>query len=198
MISSLVGTVEDLANQTVTVNVNGVGYEVHCTASCLARLVLGAKATLVIYTDVKEDSIRLYGFDDKLEKHVFLLLTKVKGVGAKSAADILSQIDKLELLRVIGSADTTRLQSVRGIGRKIAERIIVELKDRVSDFVNESSATSPILAGSNSGPFYYAMEAMIALGFPRKEAERAVREVEKGGGSESDPGQIVREALRFV
>src|SRR5262245_52116349 len=102
MIGQLSGTVTQLFGQVVLLDVGGVGYEVHCSFACVQRLSVGATATIVVHTDVKEDSIRLYGFDDYLEKQVFLLLTKVTGVGAKSASEIVSHMDKLELLRAIG------------------------------------------------------------------------------------------------
>ena len=112
MISSLKGTVAEISGAQVTLEVHGVGYELRCSQACLAALSEGQAAALVVYTDVKEDSISLYGFADRLEKQVFLLLTKVKGVGARTASDILSRVDKVELLRIIGAGDLARLQAV--------------------------------------------------------------------------------------
>ena len=94
MISMLQGTVFSIEGAIVTLDVGGVGYEVQCSRACVASLGRGETATLVISTQVKEDSIKLYGFADRLEKRVFHMLTLVKGVGARSASEIISQIDK--------------------------------------------------------------------------------------------------------
>src|SRR3990167_1206675 len=125
MISRLRGTVIDSTLDTLTLDVQGVGYEIYPTSSCREALAVGEEADVVIYTDVKEDSITLYGFRDRLEKQAFLLLKTVKGVGSKSAADIISRLDKIALFRAIASGDLARLQSVRGVGKKTAERIVV-------------------------------------------------------------------------
>ena len=198
MISSLHGTVEDMTLDVVTLSVNGVGYEVTCTRGLGATLSTGDKASLIVHTDVKEDSIRLYGFKDKLEKQVFLLLIKVSGVGSKSAVEILSNIDKLELLRAIGSADTAKLQRVKGIGKKTAERIVVELKDKVAEFADQSSAQRGAKPLDMPQAVQDAMAAMMALGFSRRDAERAVTAVQSSHGSAGTSGDIVREALKFV
>jgi Holliday junction DNA helicase RuvA len=188
-----------MAGNTVTLNVQGVGYEVLCSAHCIAGLAPESDATIVVYTDVKEDSIRLYGFADSLEKQVFLLLTRVKGLGAKSASDIVSRIDKRELLRAIGAGDVVKLQQLRGVGKKTAERIVVELKDRVAEYVlgrEESSGRT-----EEGGPFEEALAALQALGFSGREAEQAVRQVRAevpAGGALPDSGEVVRQALRFV
>lgn len=198
MIASLEGKVEDLTLDVATILVNGVGYEVWCTRACAASLSVGDAAQIVTYTDVKEDSIRLYGFEDKTERQVFLLLLKVSGVGAKSAVEILSHVDKLELLRIIGAGDAGRLQQIKGIGRKTAERIIVELKDRVSEFA-ESGAIAHN-AGHLEMPeaMQDALAALLALGFSRRDAERALN-VARGSIKENmSPGEIVRETLRFI
>jgi len=199
MIAWLHGTVVDVAGSTVTLNVHGVGYELLCSAHCVAGLEAGNDATIVVYTDVKEDSIRLYGFADPLEKQVFRLLTRVKGLGAKSASDIVSRIDKRELLRAIGAGDVVKLQQLRGVGKKTAERIVVELKDRVAEYAlgrEESTGRT-----DEGGPFEEALAALQALGFSGREAEQAVRQVRAalpGGGSVPDSGEVVRQALRFV
>lgn len=198
MIASLKGTIVDLAGSTVVVEVQGVGYEVRCSQACLAQLSPGAEAALVIYTDVKEDAINLYGFADRLEKHVFVLLTKVNGVGAKTAADIISRIDKRELLRVIGSGDLPKLQSIRGVGRKTAERIVVELKDRVAEMASEKEE-SRRSGGAGGEPFEDAVQALVALGFSRRDAAKAVDQVRAAcSGAEIEPGRAVKEALRYI
>jgi Holliday junction DNA helicase RuvA len=197
MISRLRGQVVELNGRLVTLDVQGVGYEVMASGALLKLLALGQEAEFVVYTDVKEDSIKLYGFEDQLEKQVFLLLTKVRGLGAKSAAEVISGMDKRELLRAIGAGDLRRLQSVRRVGKKLAERIVVELKDRVAEFALERSLAQSIEIEITE-PFREAVQALEALGFSRPDAERAVQKVQLGAKPPSDTALILKEALRFV
>lgn len=198
MISSLRGTLEELTLGVATIVVNGVGYEVWCSRACETGLSLGNEAHVVTYTDVKEDSIRLYGFQDSTERQVFLLLLKVSGVGAKSAVEILSHIDKLELLRIIGAGDAGRLQQIKGIGRKTAERIIVELKDRVSEFAESGACVHEIGQAQMPEAMQDALAALMALGFAKRDAERAMVSAKGAIRDKMTPGEIVREALRFI
>ncbi|NLF25587.1 MAG: Holliday junction branch migration protein RuvA [Deltaproteobacteria bacterium] len=199
MIGALSGTVSDISGNRITLDVQGVGYELCCSRASLEKLVQGEEAALIVFTDVKEDSINLYGFEDRLEKQVFLLLTKVNGVGARTASEIISRMDKLELLRVIGAGDVARLQMVKGIGKKTAERIVVELKDRVAEFAVEKGELQGGLSSSLDQPYEDAIQALVALGFSRKVAEQAVAQARAGLSSEhSDSGKIIKEALRFI
>lgn len=198
MIASLSGKISDISGNFVVVDVGGVGYEVFCSYNAVQKLQLGADHSLVIYTDVKEDSINLYGFEDKQEKQVFLLLLKVKGVGAKTASQIISRANKLDLLRAIGNNDLTKLQAVKGIGKKMAERIIVELRDQVSEFVMETTADGHVNIMEITGPYDDAIRVLQALGFSKKEAEMSVGKVRNTGGVKEDSGEIVKEALRYV
>ncbi len=200
MISLLRGLVASLSGNLLTLDVQGVGYEVICTQGRLSTLDLGQEVQIVIFTEVKEESIRLYGFADSLEKQVFLLLTKVKGVGARTACDIVSYMDKRELLKAIGEGNLTRLQGIRGIGKKTAERIIVELKDKVGEYVIEqrSSGLRPEREITHN-PGDEAIEALIVLGFARKDAERVVHAVQADASvSAKDAGVLVKEALRHI
>ena len=199
MIGRIRGKVESIGIGTVLIDVSGVGYELHCSASCLAGLEEGRESTLIVYTEVREDLIRLHGFSDTLEKQVFLMLTKVNGVGARTASDILSQIEKRELLRAIGSGDVARLQSLRGIGKKSAERIVVELRDSVESLVGPVKGLAAHVEVLPTVPTDDAVQALVALGFSRKDAERAVSQVSREvPQSANDSGSLVKEALRFV
>ena len=194
MISRLRGTLISVSGNAACIDVNGIGYEVHCSAALLAILAPAKVVTVVAHTDVREDAIKLYGFADELEKQVFLLLLKVSGVGAKTASDIVSAVDKTDLLRIIGCGDLTKLQKIKGIGKKTSERIIVELRDRVGELVGISGQSGMKIEVSRT-PTLEAIEALVALGFARAAAEKAVGEV---GAQHEDPGAIVREALRYV
>ncbi|RIL09605.1 MAG: Holliday junction branch migration protein RuvA, partial [Proteobacteria bacterium] len=181
MISSLRGIIEEVSGNTVTLDVQGVGYEILCSNACLVQLSQGETIRMVIYTDVREDSIRLFGFEDQLEKQVFLLLMQVKGIGPRSSADIVSRINKRELLRAIGAGDVGQLQSVKGVGKKTAERIVVELKDKVAEFVMERQYTSLVVEREVVGPFEEAAQALQALGFSRRDAEKAIQSAQSQG-----------------
>ena len=199
MIGSLTGIIRGVELFTVLIDVNGVGYEVECTEATIRTIELGAQVSLVIFTDVREDAIVLFGFADKHEKQVFLLLQKVKGVGARTASQIISRIDKVELLRMIGAGDLTRLQSVRGIGKKLAERIIVELKDLVAVHAMDRQQKLVGMIEVKTEPYQDAISALEALGFSKRDAEKAVSEVRNLGSiAKSDSGEIVKEALRFI
>lgn len=204
MISRLKGNFSDRAGCLVTIDVNGVGYEITATSALLNRLDLleGDKIiSVVVSTDVREDAINLYGFDDHLEKQVFLLLRKVNGLGARTACDIISKIDKRELLRAIGSGDIHKLQSVKGIGRKKAERIVVELRDQVGmGAVGPLNENIEISKGSNfQNGLNDALQGLLSLGFGRKEAEAAISKVRDCSDLATlSSGEIIREALRFV
>jgi holliday junction DNA helicase RuvA len=137
MIGYLKGVIKEQVGRELTLLVGGVGYTVNCTSNALKGYSLGDEVELTIYTEVKEDLLRLHGFCNRLEKQVFLLLLKVKGVGVKTAADLVSQMDCIELLRAIYAEDSKALSTVKGLGIKTAARIVLELKDRVSDFVEE-------------------------------------------------------------
>ena len=196
MISWLKGKVLETSDNIAILDVSGVGYEIICSRQCMSTLMQQPEASVTIYTDVHQDSIRLYGFADKLEKQVFLLLKQVKGMGAKTASEVVSNVDKLELLRIIGSSNLTKLQTIRGIGKKTAERIVVELRDKVGQFAVDRQSNMTI-EKHVAVPASEAVDALCALGFTRKEAEAAVRAV-NGIERLTDTGEIVREALRFV
>ncbi len=195
MISSLRGKVQEIDVNTITLDVNGVGYEILCSGETVSNLDAKKEVTVIIYTDVREDAINLYGFSDKLEKRVFLLLTKVKGLGAKSASEVISKINKIELLRIIGNENVQALQQIKGIGKKTAERIVLELKDQVTQFANlhyDGLAIEKSIIPDRQE----AVSALVALGFARKDAEVAVSNVKNS--SKLDTGEIVKEALKYV
>lgn len=197
MIGRLEGKVLERDGRVIILDVGGVGYEVNCSQRVLERVETGETLRVVIYTDVREDQIALYGFSDRLEKQVFLLLTQVKGVGSKSASEILSWINPSELLRSIGSGDANRIQQIKGIGKKSAERIIVELKDKVVGLADERRGVHMQVEVAASEPQDEAVEALLALGFSEREARGAVSEAIRSG-VQSEAGEIVKSALQFV
>jgi Holliday junction DNA helicase RuvA len=205
MISRLHGEVVEIDGDGIVVDVNGVGYEVACTTALLSRLSLGTRAIFSVYTDVREDAIRLFGFDSVAERHIFLLLNRVSGMGPRSSLDVVSNVAIRDLLRAIGSGDVRALMSIKGVGKKKAERIVVELRDLVANMAGERadslramvsverSTETPASAVSSD-----AVSALEVLGFARRDAESAVSQAVQGRGSVGDVGELIREALRYV
>jgi Holliday junction DNA helicase RuvA len=205
MISRLRGLVVELDGDSIVIDVNGVGYSVICTATLLGRLETGNEETLCVYTDVREDAIRLFGFSSHAERQMFLLLNKVSGLGPKSSIDVLSNVPIRDLLRAIGAGDVHALMSIKGVGRKKAERIVVELKDLVVSMADDRSSDlrsmMTVERGTPeraAGPTGDAVAALEVLGFLRKDAEAAVSKAIEGGWQHGDAGDLIREALRFV
>lgn len=205
MISRLHGEVVEIDGDSIVVDVNGVGYEVASTTALLSRLALGSRATFSVYTDVREDAIRLFGFDSPAERHMFLLLNRVSGMGPRSSLDVVSNVAIRDLLRAIGSGDVRALMSIKGVGKKKAERIVVELKDLVANMAGERAGSLRSIVSverstepSRDGVSSDAVAALEVLGFARRDAEMAVSQAVQGGGAFGEVGDLVREALRYV
>jgi len=205
MISRLHGAVVEVEGDCVVIDVQGVGYEVVCTSALLSRLTVGDRATLSVYTDVREDAIRLFGFDSVAERHVFLLLNRVSGIGPRSSLDVVSNVAIRDLLRAIGSGDVKSLMSIKGVGKKKAERIVVELKDLVANMAGERADSLRSAVTVERGPIERAngvsvdaVSALEVLGFGKKDAESAVGQAIASKGAFEAVGDLVREALRFV
>ena len=195
MIAALSGKVKSIAGFEVVVDVNGVGYLINCTKQAAINLDLDQAADLIIHTDVQEQSIKLYAFVDQTELRVFKLLIGVNKIGAKTASEILSAIDKTDLLRLLASSDLNGLKKIKGIGAKTAERLVVELRDKVKDLVNETRLTRSS-SESDSPQLEDALAALQALGFSRKQSDVALAGIEVN--AKSDTSDLVREALARI
>lgn len=144
MIGLLRGKVLDAGSEVLLVDTNGVGYEVAVSAAVLSELSAVETQGIRVFTDVKENSISLYGFKDKFEREVFLLLKKVKGVGSKTALSIISGLGPTAVLNSIGMNDVSGFKSISGIGSKTAERIILELKTNVAELLKTQSLNGQV------------------------------------------------------
>ena len=206
MIAQLRGIVAARFGNSVILDVQGVGYELLCTAELLAGLEEGSERSVIVFTEVREDAIKLFGFVDRLEREVFVLLQKVRGIGAKSALDLLSGMTVRELLRAIGNGDVIKLQSIKGVGRKTAERVVLELKEKVAEYVltllpdEPAPATRSARGAVGDRWVEDGVDALVALGFGRKEAQQAVDQARARGAftNEGDTSELVRQALQFV
>lgn len=194
MIGYLKGKVLDLTLESALIEVNGVGYEVACTGAAFSRLARGGEGEVYTYLQMKEDGISLYGFADLKEKELFLKLTSVQGVGAKMALALLSAMRPEELYDVIASADAKRLSTVKGVGRKTADRIILELHGKISATAILSREGTPSPGVKASSEDEDAVGALMNLGFTRQESARAVERARREGAKSIE--EVISSALK--
>jgi len=180
VIAQISGTLAQKIPGEIIIDVGGVGYQVLIPLSVFYQLPeIGASVSLQIYTHVREDALQLFGFTDLAEKQVFLLLISVSGIGPKLAVNILSGIPAEELARALKEGDQVRLVAIPGVGRKLAERMIVELKDKFASLSPAGVESAKPVIGSQV--MQDAVSALVNLGYKRPEAEKMVREVLKNG-----------------
>ena len=176
MIGKLKGIIDSCYHDHVIIDVGGVGYLVFCSSKTLANLTPGGSVMLLIETHVREDHIHLYGFYSSEEKSSFILLQSVKGVGTRMSLAILSTLSPDEISYALATKDTTAFSRVSGVGKKLAERIITELKDKYSsNYISEIPITSS--AGKDSSINNIAIDsisALVALGINKAEAQNRV------------------------
>ena len=173
MIAFLRGRVLDKQPNRITVDVQGVGYEVHVPLSTYYDIGgEGSEVALRIHTHVREESLQLYGFLTVLEQQLFERLIGISGIGPKLAIAVLSGIDTAELVGAVQRSDVVRLTSVPGVGRKTAERIVLELKDRLAQLVVPAGSAAP--ASSADRLRDDVLSALQNLGYHRPLAEKAV------------------------
>jgi len=205
MIATLTGTVFDKHPGRVIVDVGGVGYEVQISSRTYDRLPAnGDEAFLYVYTSVREDAITLFGFAHLEEKELFLLLNTVSGVGPKLALGILSGISASDLGEALSMKNMSRLTALSGVGKKTAERMCVELQDKVSRFITHAPGAGIDLPGSGAiegDNVQDAVSALINLGYPQNTAWQALRRVQKTQEQPVDEmpiEELIRQALRVL
>ena len=193
MIAQISGILAQKIPGEAVVDVGGVGYQVFIPLNVFYGLPeIGAAVCLQIYTHVREDALQLFGFQDHAEKQLFLLLLGVSGIGPRLAVNILSGIAAEELSRALKEGDQVRLVAIPGVGRKLAERMIVELKDKFATL----AAAGPESAKADRGSqlLLDAISALVNLGYKRPDAEKMVREALRKG--EHSLENVLKEALR--
>jgi len=196
MIGQLRGRLTDKRPNQVLVDVGGVGYIVQVPLSTYAALGdLHAEVTLLIHTHVREDQLALYGFLSSREKHFFEMLLSASGVGPSLALKILSGMSVEELIPAIRNGDLVRLTKIPGVGRKTAERIVVELKDKL-DAVTVEAAERPA-ASSPAGIEADVVSALVNLGYDARTAESAVSEAKREAGCKNFE-QLLRTSLQIL
>ncbi len=185
------GTITELTPAYAVTDNNGTAYFVNISLATYGRLKVDTVEKLYIHQIVREDAHLLYGFKTKSERLTFRLLISVSGVGANTARVILSSLEPGELKSAIETDDINKLKSVKGIGLKTAQRIILDLKDKISKTEIKSEGTLSVSAQDSEE----ALAALLMLGFPKKNAEKAVLAVKKES-PDADIETIVKQALK--
>ncbi|HEU5273518.1 MAG TPA: Holliday junction branch migration protein RuvA [Xanthobacteraceae bacterium] len=201
MIGKLKGVIDSYGEDSVLVDVHGVGYLVHCSVRTLQALPpAGEAVTLAIETHVREDQIRLFGFLSDLEREWFRLLQTVQGVGTKVALSILSTHKPADLASAIATRDKGMIARAPGVGPKVAERVVTELKDKAPAY----SAVDPAVVQLSGAleesraprPVADAVSALVNLGYGQPQAAAAVAAATQASGEGADAARLIRAALK--
>lgn len=200
MIAYLRGKVLTSTDETVILDVNGVGYEVYCTGSVFRKITVGAVTEIFTYLQVKEDGMTLFGFDTPQEKDLFLKLISVSGVGPKLGISILASLSADDFALAIATADVKRLSKVKGLGKKTAEKIVLELHGKISaaevlgasgdDLMPNSATVTAKLSALDEE----AVSALMGLGFTRTESTQAVKKARDLGAKTVE--EVIMRALQ--
>ena len=194
MIAYVKGIIAHKDGYGVILEANGIGYEMSMSSKALGTLpAVGNTAQVWTYLHVKDDGMSLFGFCDASEKEMFVKLIGVSGIGPKMAISALSTFNPKELASAIAAGDVTRISSVPGIGKKTAQRLVLELKDKVTDEELTSSGPSVSVRPAADSAETEAIEALMALGYPASDAAKAVSAV---AGQAAKTDEILRLALR--
>ena len=194
MIASLTGKFIAKTPSFVHLDVNGVGYEVQISLNTFSSIQDKKEGTLFTHLQIKEDAHVLYGFSELAEKELFIQLIGVNGVGASTARMMLSSMQPGELRSAIASGNTGALERIKGIGRKSAERIVLELREKIVKNVPESTSSG----------FKYntldqdALNALVALGIPRNVGETAIKKVKSSTSGEPDLETLIKKSLQLI
>ncbi|HYP12160.1 MAG TPA: Holliday junction branch migration protein RuvA [Xanthobacteraceae bacterium] len=201
MIGKLKGLIESYGQDSVILDVNGVGYEVHCSARTLQELPgIGQPAALSIETHVREDQIRLFGFVTEIEREWFRLLQTVQGVGAKVALAVLGTLKPSELASAIAMRDKAMVARAPGVGPKVAERIVTELKDKAPAYTNVDPALVRLSGALDDkrapAPVIDAVSALVNLGYAQAQAAAAIAAAARSAGEGAEATTLIRLGLR--
>jgi Holliday junction DNA helicase RuvA len=193
MIARLTGTLAHKSPEHLIVDVGGVGYQVFVSLNCLYQLPEpGGEVRLLIHTNLRENALELFGFRDLEERQLFRMLLDVSGIGPRLALNILSGMPAREAARALEEGDLVRLISIPGVGKKTAERLVLELRDRVKLLQaarNDGKGPDPATGLENE-----AISALVNLGYRRPEAERAIKAVP--ATDQTDLEDLIRAALQ--
>jgi holliday junction DNA helicase RuvA len=200
MIGKLKGTVDEIGEDHVVIDVHGVGYVAYCSGRTLSKLTVGEAVILHIETYVREDVFRLYGFLSMLEREWFRLLQSVQGVGSKVALAVLTTLTASELANAIALQDKATVARAPGIGPKVALRIVTELKAKAPAFAGDAAGSigfkQELGEGVASAPISDAVSALTNLGYSRDQAASAVAAAVRTAGEDADSAKLIRLGLK--
>jgi Holliday junction DNA helicase RuvA len=201
MIGKLKGIIDSYGEDFIVIDVNGVGYLVHCSARTLQALpAAGQPVTLAIETHVREDQIRLFGFLADVEREWFRLLQTVQGVGTRVALAVLSTLTPGDLASAIALRDKTAVARTPGVGPKVAERIVTELKDKAPAYSDVDPAVIRLSGAVEDKraprPIADAVSALVNLGYGQPQAAAAVAAAARSVGDEADVSSLIRLGLK--
>jgi Holliday junction DNA helicase RuvA len=207
MIGKLKGLVDAIGESHCIIDVNGVGYEVQASARALRNMEIGQPVTLVIDTHVREDAIRLFGFTSEVERSWFRTLQNVQGVGAKVALAVLGTLSSQDLSNAIALGDWASVEQAPGVGKKLAQRIVAELKDKapalamaglhVPAAINGAGKGGRAAAGAGEVPASAeAISALTNLGYNPAQASQAIAIAARDLGAEADTAKLIRRGLK--
>lgn len=200
MIAYIRGKVMAQTAETVVVDVHGIGYEIYCSGGVFKRAIVGEIAEIYTYMQVKEDGVTLFGFESVKEKEIFLKLTSVSGVGPKLGIAVLTGMSADDFATAIATADVKKLSAVKGLGKKTAEKIVLELHGKISaaEVMSASGDAPEIKTAEPQAKLTAAEEEAVAalqgLGFTRSESVQAVKRARENGATTVE--EVIMKALQ--
>ena len=202
MIAYLRGKVLEITAETAIVEVGGIGYEAYCSGGAFRKMTVGEIVELYTYLQVREDGLTLFAFASPKEKELFLKVTAVSGVGPKLGIAVLTGMSADEFAQAVATADVKRLSAVKGLGKKTAEKIVLELHGKISAAEVMSASGDPFTTALESGVSVVSMHkddedavsALIGLGFTKAESMQAVKRAKDNGAKTTE--EIIRKALQ--
>lgn len=201
MIYFLQGIIVEKSPTKLIIEVNGVGYEVNITLPCYESLgSIGEKTTVITYLHVREDILQLFGFKSTSERDLFLQLISAPGIGPKKAQVILSSVSVEHLQKYILEEDLVSLTSLSGVGKKTAQRLILDLKDKIkpSTEIDDRSAVPGVELSEKERVFDEAMNALVSLGFAKNNAQLAIQKILQHSEKDLTVEELIKQALRVI
>lgn len=197
MIAYVKGKVIDEFEGGVVIENNGIGYEILCSATAAAKLSANKEGAVYTYFQLRDDGVSLYGFDNKAEKAMFIKLISVSGVGPKLGISVLSGMSLTDLATAIATSDVKSLSRIKGLGKKTAERIVLELREKISAdedgvLISPVGATNTVLSSEDED----AVIALIGLGFSSADSRKAVQKAKEAGAKTAQ--EVISAALRSM
>ncbi len=197
MIAYVKGKVIDEFEGGVVIENNGIGYEILCSATAAAKLSANKEGAVYTYFQLRDDGVSLYGFDNKAEKAMFIKLISVSGVGPKLGISVLSGMSLTDLATAIATSDVKSLSRIKGLGKKTAERIVLELREKISAdedgvLISPVGATNTVLSSEDED----AVIALMELGFSSADSRKAVQKAKEAGAKTAQ--EVISAALRSM